>query len=181
MLRRTGPRWLLSKFRRQPIQGPCAAVEAALKSIRLVRTVLALTAGLALFAGSAAAAPPNEMQLQGYLESSGGTPVTGQFNLTIRIFTTQVNGTASWSTTLGNVTVTNGIYEVTLPSLNPTLFKDQGSLWLETQVNAEPPLPRRKMTPSAWAFHSVTADTAAVANDLQCTPTWRRGSPSGGT
>ena len=140
-----------------------------MKSIRIVRTALALCAGLSLFAGSALAAPPNEMQLQGYLESSGGTPVTGQFNLTIRIFTTQVGGAASWSTTLSNVAVTNGVYEVTLPSLDPALFKSQGSLWLETQVNAEAPLPRRKMTPSAWAFHSVTADTAAVAQDVQCT------------
>ena len=130
---------------------------------------LAVAALLALAPTSASAAPPNDMQLQGYLTSSAGTPVTGQFNLTIRIFATQVGGTQLWSTSLSNIAVQSGVYDVVLPGMNASLFKTYGTLWLETQVNAEAPLPRVKLSPGGWAFHSVTADTAGVAQDVQCT------------
>ncbi|GMV39945.1 MAG: hypothetical protein AMXMBFR64_16610 [Myxococcales bacterium] len=132
------------------------------------RAALAI-ALVALGAPQAVAAPPTDMQLQGSLATGAGTPVTGQFNLTIGIFTTQVGGTASWTQTFNNVQVTNGVYEVTLPGLDPALFRNQGSLWLETKVNSEAPLPRAKMGPAGWAFHSVSAGTAAVAEDVACT------------
>ena len=137
-------------------------------SSTLSRLTVAVIAALSL-AATAQAAPPNSMRLQGFMETAAGAPVTGQYTLTVSIYATEVGGGPLWTEVIPNVNVADGLYDVTLPSISSSLFKDNGTLWLQTQVDGETPLPRKQMMPSGWAYHSVTASTAAVANDLSCT------------
>ena len=135
-----------------PLQARLPGLAAA---ILLVSTSMAL------------AAVPTDMQLQGYLTNAGGAPVTGSFNVTAALYSTQVGGTALWSTPL-TLAVDQGLYDATLPGLPSTLFKSNSTLWLELKVGTEAALPRRKMLPAAWAFHASSSDTAALAEDLAC-------------
>lgn len=122
---------------------------------------------LALVASPVRAAVPPDMQIQGYITSSSGVPVTGSYSMVVGIFANQVGGTALWTKTL-SVAVDAGVYDAVLDGLPEALFKDNSSLWLETKVGTDAPLPRRRILPSAWAFHSRSSDTAAVAADLAC-------------
>ena len=133
----------------------------------LLGVARALAVLLLLPSPSARSAVPSDMQIQGVLTSAGGAPVTGSFAVTASMFASQVGGTALWTAPL-TLAVDGGLYDATLPSLPGTLFRDHATLWLELKVGAEAPLPRRQLTPTGWAFHSGTADTATLASDVLC-------------
>ena len=112
-------------------------------------------------------AVPSDIQIQGYLTTTGGVGYTGTLNVTAAIYSTQTGGTALWTAPLV-VGVDKGLYDAVLTGIPTNLFKTNSSLWLEMKVGTDAPLPRRKMQTSPWAFHSGTSDTASVAEDLIC-------------
>ena len=130
---------------------------------------LHLSASLVLFSLVASAAVPTELQIQGYMTTSGGAPVTASFNLTFSLCASQVGTPCAWSTTVNGVSVQGGLYDATLSGFPAAIFEDNAVLWLETKVGTEPALPRRKLLPTAWAHHAETAAKASVAVDVICT------------
>ena len=139
---------------------------------RVVVAALRCVALLLLFLpGRAQAAVPSDMNLQGFLATSSGSPANGTYTLTVSIYPTIVGGTpatALWTSTFAGVTVDGGVYDITLSSLPLNLFRDNGSLWIETKVGNETPLPRRQLLPLGYAFHARTSETAAMSGDLDC-------------
>ena len=139
----------------------------------MLRTAFSPLAAISLVAICLLASPPadaaipTDMQLQGVLTNGGGGPVTNSFDVTTAIFASQVGGTALWSAQM-TIEVEAGLYDATLTGLPPALFRDNATLWLELKFGAEAPLPRRRLTPSGWAFHSGTSETAALAEDVLC-------------
>ena len=125
---------------------------------------LVLALALAITALPAQAAVPQTLNYQGQLASAGGVPVNGTVNITFSLYDVATGGTALWSETQ-SVTVTNGLYSVTLGQMTPldaTLFTAQRYLGITVGTDPE-------MTPRIALSSSATALRAAVADSIDCT------------
>ncbi len=110
------------------------------------------------------AAVPIELNHQGRLLDSDGSPLTGSFDLTYRIFDVESGGAPLWEETQ-QVATDDGLFDVILGETVPLDLSGFGirpdSLWLEIQVGADPPLsPRTQMTatPMSAVSQSVRGD-----------------------
>ncbi len=149
----------------------------------MLRPHVALGFGIALFLLSfsvAHAAVPVLLQHQGRLLDASDTPLNGFFDITYAIFEAPVGGAPLWSEVHPGVSVTDGLFAVTLGSLVP-LTTDilagsggggggGGSLaierYLEVRVGADPPIsPRLRL---AAAPYSVA--TGRVDGDIRTGP-----------
>lgn len=134
--------------------------------MRLVSAVL-----IFLAAASVQAAPPGQIHLQGALTNPGGGPAPdGAYGLSVRLFTAEEGGALLHEEPFGaadSAIVKNGVFSVRLGSvkaLDPALFVDNETIWVEVQVEIEDPLPRRSMASAPWA---LAANWAKVAQSLE--------------
>lgn len=126
-----------------------------------------LTFGLAallLAAASASALAPYTVSYQGRLEDSGGNPVTDVVALQFTIYNDAVLGGAAnikWTETHPTVSVTDGLFNVTLGSVTPihdSVF-NQANRWLGIKVDLDPELtPRTPFTSVAYSQRIHTVD-----------------------
>ena len=123
---------------------------------------------------------PGLMALQGALRNGAGGPAPdGTYGITVRLVSAETGGTVLHEEAFGAnkaVVVEDGVFQVTLGSataLPPTLFQDEPTVWVEVQVELEPPLPRHRVLTTAYAFAARYAATAGAlagpAKDLACT------------
>ncbi len=115
---------------------------------------------------------PNVMTNQGVVRNEAGDVVNGTYKLTFKLYTAEQAGQLLWSEVLPGVTVENGVYNVLLGTVTPlpaTLFEQNGTAWLGLTVEAEPELPRVRVTSTPYAFQARNALVAASAQDLSCT------------
>ncbi len=136
----------------------------------MLRPFVALGVGVALFVlmfSVSHAAVPVLLQHQGRLLDASDTPLDGFFDITYAIFEAPIGGAPLWSEVHPGVSVSDGLFAVTLGSLAP-LTTDilagsggggGGSLaierYLEVRVGADPPIsPRLRL---AAAPYSVAA------------------------
>lgn len=128
---------------------------------------LGLVVVLSVFSGSSSfAGIPHLINYQGMLTDNSGTPLTGSYNLTFRIYTDSTGGSAKWTETQNGVSVQNGLFSVILGKVTPidTLSFSQ-QYWLEVQVGSDV-MPRIRFTSVGYTFRAQTAqksDTASVA------------------
>ena len=108
---------------------------------------------------------PRAMNYQGYLTSSGGTPLNGTYSITFRIYDAATGGNLLWYETK-SVTVTNGYFDVQLDlSVNGgDTLKFGRPYWIALEVGSDGEMsPREKLAPVVFAFRSIYADTADYA------------------
>ncbi|MFH2049049.1 MAG: tail fiber domain-containing protein [bacterium] len=58
---------------------------------------------------------------QGKLSNSSGDPLTGNFDITFKLYSTQIGSTALWSETHNGVSVSNGLFNIILGSQTPLM------------------------------------------------------------
>ena len=109
----------------------------------------------------ALAAVPDNINYQGYLTNSGGSPVNGTVNVSFSLYNVNTGGIALWSGTQ-SVQVTGGLFNVKLGgSANPFpigLF--DAPLWLGVNVAGDGEMsPRAALSSSAFANKADDADT----------------------
>ena len=106
-----------------------------------------------------ALAVPQYINYQGVLRDSVGDLVTGTKSMVFNLYDVSTGGSAVWTMTSAEVTVSNGLYTV---QLGPITSADIGSgdRWLEVAVAGTTLTPRLKILSVAYA---ITADTAAYA------------------
>ena len=129
-----------------------------------MRAIILLLAA-ALSCGFAHAQVPKTISYQGVLTNGTGTPVTSPpaVTMTFSLFTTPSSGTPLWSESQ-SVTVTNGLFNVVLGTGTLVGGAPLGNLafnvpyYLEVTAGAETLSPRRILSASPYAFHSVSAD-----------------------
>ena len=100
------------------------------------------------------------LSAQGQLKSVSGASVDGSFDLTFRLFSAAEGGDALWSEVHLDVQVTDGVFSRQLGAsqdISADLFAQ--AVWLEIQVESEPPLPRSELLPTP---------RAVVAQSLAC-------------
>jgi len=137
------------------------------------RNFVLLLAAIVLFglaAGQSFSGVPLVISHQGRLLNSADQPVTGNRDLTFRIYTDPTGGTLLWTESHPSVSVTNGLFKVALGATTPLTYDIMTSTsdpsselerYLEVQVASDPPLlPRMRMGSTSYALSSgrVTGD-----------------------
>ena len=108
-----------------------------------------------------ASAPPQTINYQGTLATSGKTPVTATVSMTFAIYNAASGGSALW-TENQSVAVSKGVYSVILGSTTPIALLFNAPYFLGVTVDSDAEMtPRLALTSSPYAFNVVNG---AVTN-----------------
>ncbi|MGC8861641.1 MAG: beta strand repeat-containing protein [Armatimonadota bacterium] len=151
-----------------------------------------------LVAGSLAWAQtvPGSISYQGKLTDSSGQVVPdGAYQAQFKLYDVETGGTAFWTSPVGSVTTSAGVFmtqlEAGTPTLAPSLLSGKTSVWLEVLIGSPPTtLPRVRLTSVSFAFRSdaltlpfsatVASSSAGVAVTNTGTGTALEGTATGG-
>ena len=129
------------------------------------RALLALA--LLLSVPAHAAEVDRLLLVQGRLDTSGGVPVTGHYDLIVGLYALETGGSPVWTQPLDDVDVQGGLFDAELGPVPSGVLEGASSLWLEVRVDGTP-LPRRSLRAVPYALVAQYANEAAVAKDVQC-------------
>jgi hypothetical protein len=141
------------------------------------RLIISLTLGmivavLTCFSGlSAFAEIPHLINYQGMLTDNSGNPLTGYYNLTIKIWTDTTGGSSLWTETQNGVQVTKGLFGVILGKQTVLNLAFDQQYWLEVGVGTET-MPRIRFTSVGYAYRAAMADSASVAGSAPTGGGW---------
>jgi len=116
---------------------------------------------LAMAFMSVSATSREEINFQGQLTYSNGDPIDSTVAITFDIYAASTGGTSLWTETHSSITVTDGVFDVVLGSINAlpdTLFANNTSLWVQSTVGTTVISPRVELTSVPWAFDAATLD-----------------------
>ena len=130
----------------------------------MAKQILVICAVIALILAMTALAladVPQLISFQGKLFDNAGNPLTGQLEVTFRIYDAESDGTELWSET-DSVTCENGLYHVILGQDSPINLDFDGSYWLGVRVTGDPEelSPRYRLVGVPYAFRAIYADSA---------------------
>jgi hypothetical protein len=116
---------------------------------------------------TAVAQPPETVNFQGTLKTSGGMAVPdGNYNLTFRIYNQSVGGSPLW-TEVQNVAVSGSLFNVILGLANPLSLPFDAQYWLGIQVDVDPELtPRVPLTSVPYALNVADGKVVKSLNGL---------------
>lgn len=127
-------------------------------SPRLRALALALGLGALPLLISAAPAWYEQLNYQGQLTDSAGSPVAdGSYSITFGIYDASSGGTLIWTETQNPVTVNRGLFNVILGSVNPIALGSYGTgnLYLGINVNSNGEMsPRQQLLPAVYAMNA---------------------------
>jgi hypothetical protein len=116
-----------------------------------------------------AADVPPYLHYQARLLNSDGTVHNEAVALKFALFHQETAGQNVWEEAFPSVNVNGGLLRVELGHTQPlsaSVFSD-GAVWMEITVNNETLAPRVRLTPTPYAFHSQTSESAASAASAQ--------------
>jgi hypothetical protein len=117
-----------------------------------------------LSADFAAADVPWAINYQGRLTDTEDQPVEGSVSIEFTIYDAATGGNSKWTETHSAVTVTGGLFNVLLGSINPitdTVFSE-GPRFLGIRIGGDPEIiPRSNLVTVPWAFRVSTVDSAS--------------------
>jgi hypothetical protein len=136
-----------------------------------MRHSLFLAAGIALMAmQSAWAAAPAKMTYQGVLRNASGTIVAdGTYQLTFKLHDAATLGSAVWTGTQQDVTVSKGLFTAVLSGGTPDLstFSFDRALFLSITIGAGSELvPRIELTPSPYSMLARGVEAGGVTGSM---------------
>ena len=150
-------------------------------SHRFGRLIAPTSTAVWAMSAATAHANPNFITVQGVLTTQTGVVMDGTYDLKFALYTAQNGGTLLWDETQTGIVVRSGIFDDVLGDVDPVgdplrvdYFRNNAEVWLQVELEAGPgvtaneaPLPRQRLTASAYAFsaqHATTATTATTAN-----------------
>jgi len=111
-----------------------------------------------------AAATPLQLNHQGRLFDSTGTPLTGAHDLSLTLFDAPSGGATLWTENEAGVTFDSGFFSIDLGTSTPfdlDTVQHSAELWLELSIDGAPPLPARLPLQSVpYALVAARADVA---------------------
>ena len=111
-----------------------------------VMALICLTAGIAT-----AATVTQSITYQGKLTNAAGSPLTGTYSVTFKLYDASTGGT-TLSTDTHSVTATNGLFTTPIAVTDPAVV-DGRALWLGIKVGADPEMtPRQEIRPVPYAL-----------------------------
>lgn len=104
-----------------------------------------------------------QINFQGKLTNTDGTNVTnGTYSIVFSLYSVASGGSAVWTETQGSVSITDGIFQVSLgsvTSLPGSVDFNSSDLYLGIKVGADAEMtPRVRLTAAPYAFNSDTLD-----------------------
>lgn len=126
-----------------------------MKRLKMFSLIAAL--GLMLIPSFSQADINQTMSYQGQLTDSGGNPLNGSYNIRFFLYTALTGGTQVWYEQHTGITVTNGIFNVSLGSVSyPINLAMRDNLFLEIRVyngsTWETMTPRHSLVAGAYAL-----------------------------
>jgi hypothetical protein len=118
---------------------------------------------LVLLSSLALAGIPKLINYQGMLTDNSGTPLTGSYSLTFKIWTDTTGGSSLWTETQNGVQVQNGLFNVILGRLTTLNLPFDQQYWLEVGVGAET-MPRIRFISVGYAYRAAIADSAVAVS-----------------
>ena len=119
---------------------------------------------------------PQQMNYQGRLTNTSGTPLTGNYSLTLTIYDDSLATTPTdikWQESHPNVTVNGGLFNIVLGAGNPAVPLTEGVFlgeprYLDIKVAGDPSArPRIRIVSVAYAFAAQNSDTANITMNLK--------------
>jgi hypothetical protein len=131
----------------------------------MLRSITVFMLLLIFLSGAGLSQIPQTMSYQGVLRDGSGVIVPNDdYNLTLRIYNTSSGGTALW-TEAQSVTVTDGIFNVILGSVQPLNLAFDIPYWLGITVGTGSELsPRIQLTSAAYSLNSNSVVNNAVTS-----------------
>jgi hypothetical protein len=135
-----------------------------------MKRILSITVlGLLLAAAPALAAIPRLINFQGRLADGNGTPKTGSYAITFRLFTVTTGGTACHSEGI-TVPVNSGLFNINIGSTQGGINSAcdfSVPYYLELQVSPDSPMsPRIALTAAPYAIRAALADDSVKLQGL---------------
>jgi hypothetical protein len=115
---------------------------------------------------------PSTFNYQGFLRDPTGDLTTGSYTITARIYDLATGGTELYVTTVPNVTVRDGLFNIVLgddPPMSAEAFSDVPR-YIGISLNDDPELmPRQRLHAVPWALTAKTLVSNAVIDGLTST------------
>ena len=111
-----------------------------------------------LFAEAATAAIPKLINLEGKLMDADGNALTGYYNMSFKIYNASSGGTLLWDenhTGINNVSVSAGLFNVLLGSINALELNFSENYWVEIKIVEETLAPRQRIASSGYAYRAA--------------------------
>lgn len=103
------------------------------------------------------AAVPHLINYQGRLTDTSGSPLTGSYAITFRIYDAETAGSLLWEEVQSGVVIQKGIFNVMLGSVTALDLAFDKPYFLEIKVGSEVMSPRQRMTSAGYA---ITAENS---------------------
>lgn len=137
-------------------------------ALRLLRAVAAMCL---LLAANAAAEVPVKITYQGNLRQNGFL-VNGQRTMVFRVYNSSTAASELWTSPAYDVSLSTGVFRVVL---EPAIADwENGTLWLEPEIDGHRMAPREELTASPYAvnslLHSGKRYTTAASSPTAITP-----------
>jgi hypothetical protein len=123
-------------------------------------------------AGGLLATVPQQVNYQGYLTDTGGSPLDTTVAMTFKLYTDSTGGTQLWTETHPSVTVVDGLFNVRLGQLTVlegNVFNNP-QVWLGINVGGDTEMmPRSRIVSVGYSYRVGTVDGASggmISDDL---------------
>ena len=138
--------------------------------MKYARWVIALLSACCVTASLGHAQLPRALTYQGALTQADGAPMTGSVQMAFALYASADAATPLWSAPSANVSVTHGIYTVTLgetpfvgaPALSALPFDTP--YFLAVTVNGATLTPRHQLTAAPYALRAASVEGLTLAN-----------------
>ncbi len=113
---------------------------------------------------------PDQMRLQAYLTDDFGNPLSGNFDVALKLYTTQESDEAIWEDTQ-SITVDGGFLDLVVGGtenpLDANVFGEDGEAWLGIKIGEDPEMvPRQKITAVPYSTRASIAEYAKEAGNV---------------
>lgn len=134
-----------------------------LLGLAVTGVILGVAGFFAVAPSHTSAAINQQINFQGKLTNPDGTNVTnGTYSIVFSIYSVSSGGSAIWTETQGSVSITDGIFQVSLGSVSAlpgSVNFNSASLFLGIKVGADAEMtPRVQFTATPYAFNTDTLD-----------------------
>ncbi len=129
-----------------------------------MRKGLIVTLLVICFTGTVASAVPQQINYQGYLTDTGGSPLDTAVAMTFKLYTDSTAGSLLWTETRPPVTVTDGLFNVRLGQLTALTdaILNNAQVWLGITVgNNTEMTPRSRIVSVGYSYRVGTVDGAS--------------------
>lgn len=110
---------------------------------------------------------PRLINYQGSLTDEDNNPVNATLSIEFKMYNAATGGEILWSENQSAVTVSNGLFNVLLGSINPIPDKtfEYSEVYLAMKIGEDSEMtPRKRLVSVGYSFHSIYADTARFAH-----------------